>query len=249
VRIRIAAALAIAAVAAGIAEGGAAPASTATAAAERVVIGKSVRGKPIAALQFGDPAATRVVLVVGVIHGDERAGLRILDAIESQVIDPAALQGTQLWLVPTVNPDGMRVHARKNAHGVDLNRNFPFRWRGGVPPSSGYYPGPRPASEPETRAVMAFARRIQPDLSIWYHQPWGAVLACRGRPQLAAEYANLVGMRTSCRGRGLRGTAIGWEGHTFPGSTAFVVELPAGGIDGKAADRHSRAALTIAEDR
>src|SRR6185295_7377990 len=70
----------------------------------------------------------------------------------------------------------------------------------------------------ETRAVMGFVRQIQPDVSIWYHQPWGAVLACHGAPQLAAEYAKLVGMGTSCRGKGLRGTAITWEMHTFPGT-------------------------------
>jgi hypothetical protein len=93
---------------------------------------------------------------------------------------------------------------------------------------------------------MAFARRIQPDLSVWYHQPWGAVLACHGRPQLGAEYANLVGMRTSCRGKGLRGTAISWEAHSFPGSTAFVVELRAGGISGRATDRHATAVLSLA---
>jgi hypothetical protein len=96
---------------------------------------------------------------------------------------------------------------------------------------------------------MAFVRRIQPDLSIWYHQPWGAVLACRGRPPIAAEYAKLVGMTTSCRGKGLRGTAITWEMHTFPGSSAFVVEMPPGQISGGSADRQARAALTVAEGR
>jgi protein MpaA len=206
--------------------------------------------RPISAVQIGDPAGARVALVVGVIHGDERAGLRIVRAIKARTAeDPAALTGTQLWVIQTVNPDGLRAHTRKNAHGVDLNRNFPFRWRGGVPHSNGYYPGPRPASEPETRAVMAFVQRIQPDLSIWYHQPWGAVLACRGRPPIAAEYAKLVGMLTSCRGNGLHGTAITWEMHSFPGSAAFVVEMPPGKIRGASADRQARAALTVAEGR
>jgi murein peptide amidase A len=246
VRARLAAGLALAALAAGFAVGGAGAAPSAVAVSERLVIGKSVRGKPIKAAQIGDPVGERVVLVVGVIHGDERAGLRIVEALRRRISDPATLQGTELWLVPSVNPDGLRMHTRKNARGVDLNRNFPFRWRGGVPRSSGYYPGPRPASEPETKAVMAFARRIQPDLSVWYHQPWGAVLACHGRPQLGAEYANLVGMRTSCRGKGLRGTAISWEAHSFRGSTAFVVELGAGGISQRGADRHARAVLSLA---
>jgi hypothetical protein len=94
---------------------------------------------------------------------------------------------------------------------------------------------------------MAFVRRIQPDLSIWYHQPWGAVLACHGSPQIAVEYAKLVGMHTSCRGAGLRGTAISWETSTFAGSSAFVVEMPPGKISGRTATRQARAALTVAE--
>jgi murein peptide amidase A len=215
-----------------------------------VLVGHSVEHRAITAVQVGDPAGARVVLFVGVIHGDERAGLRVVDAIKARAAaDPAALAGTQLWLIDTVNPDGQRAHTRKNAHGVDLNRNFPYRWHDDLPHSSGYYPGPRPASEPETRAMMAFARRIQPDLSIWYHQPWNAVLACRGRPQVAAQYAKLVGMHTTCRGKGLRGTAISWETSAFPGSTAFVVELPSGRIGGAAADRQAGVALTVAEGR
>jgi protein MpaA len=220
------------------------------AAVDHVVIGRSVQKRAITAVQIGDPAGTRVALVVGVIHGDERAGLRIIRALKREAASQAgALAGTQLWAVPTVNPDGVRGRTRKNSHGVDLNRNFPYRWRGHVPQSSGYYPGRRPASEPETRAVMALVRRIQPDLSIWYHQPWDAVLACRGSPQVALEYAKLVGMGTSCRGDGLRGTAISWETHSFPGSSAFVVEMPPGKTSARSAERQAQAALTVAEGR
>ncbi len=243
----IAAGLALAAVAVGLAgQAGANP--SAGQATERIVIGGSVQKRPITAVQIGDPAGARVALVVGVTHGDERAGLRIIAAIKRRAsAEASSLQGTQLWAIQTVNPDGLRAHLRKNAHGVDLNRNFPYRWRDDVPHSNGYYPGPRPSSEPETRAVMAFARRIRPDLSIWYHQPWGAVLACGGRPPIAAEYAKLVGMGTSCRGKGLHGTAITWEMHAFPGSAAFVVEMPPGRIRGGSAERQARAALTVAE--
>ena len=239
-RVILAVALALAAVAAA-----ATAASTAT---KREAVGRSVQKRAITAAQIGDPSGTRVALVIGVIHGDERAGLRILRAIKREAAaHPGRLAGTQLWAVATVNPDGLRAHTRRNSHGVDLNRNFPYRWRGHIPHSSGYYPGPRPASEPETRAVMAFVRRIQPDVSIWYHQPWGAVLVCHGRPQVAVEYAKLAGMSTSCRGTGLRGTAISWETHTFPGSSAFVVEMPPGQISGRSASRQARAALTVSE--
>ena len=242
--------LALTAIAAGAAAGGSSADPTGATATARELLGRSVQKAPITAVQVGDPAGTRVALVVGVIHGDERAGLRIVRAIKREASrQPAALAGTQLWAVATVNPDGLRAHTRKNSHGVDLNRNFPYRWHGHVPPSSGYYPGPKPASEPETRAVMAFVRRIQPDLSIWYHQPWGAVLACHGSPQIGVEYAKLVGMRTSCRGTGLRGTAISWETNAVQGSTAFVVEMPPGTISGRSAARQARAALTVAEGR
>jgi len=217
---------------------------------QREVLGRSVLKRTITAVQVGDPAGTRVALVVGVIHGDERAGLRIVRAIKREASGhPGALAGTQLWAIATVNPDGLKGHTRKNAHGVDLNRNFPYRWSGNVSHSSGYYPGPRPASEPETRAVMAFVRRLRPDLSIWYHQPWRAVLACHGSPQVALEYARLVGMRTSCRGAGLRGTAISWETNTSPGTAAFVVEMPPGKTSGPTVARQARGALTVAEGR
>ena len=217
-KVSVAAALVLAALAAGAAGGGAAADPSTSTATQQEVLGRSVQKRAITAVQVGDPAGTRVALVVGVIHGDERAGLRIVRAIKREASrDQAGLAGTQLWAIATVNPDGLRAHTRKNAHGVDLNRNFPYRWQGNVPHSSGYYPGPRPASEPETRAVMSFVRRLQPDLSIWYHQPWGAVLACHGNPRIAVEYARLVGMRTSCRGAGLRGTAISWETQTVSG--------------------------------
>jgi murein peptide amidase A len=248
VRVLPAGGVALLALAAGLACQGAAADPQAGVTTEQVLVGRSVEGRSITAVQVGDPVGTRVAIVVGVIHGDERAGLRIVRALKRlATADHDAMTGTQLWVIDSVNPDGQRAHARKNAHGVDLNRNFPYRWHDDVPHSSGYYPGPRPASEPETRAVIAFLDRIQPDLSLWYHQPWGAVLACHGRPAVAARYAKLVGMHTSCRGTGLRGTAISWETHTFPGSAAFVVEMPPGRISGASARRQARAALTVAE--
>jgi Zinc carboxypeptidase len=76
-----------------------------------------------------------------------------------------------LWLVPTANPDGLAARTRQNAHGVDLNRNWPAAWARNGAPWDGYYSGPRPLSEPETQAVAAFLRRLRPHYVVSLHQP------------------------------------------------------------------------------
>ena len=90
---------------------------------ERVVIGHSVRGRPIRAFHLGEPGKRRVLLVA-TMHGDEGRPRLILQALR----DGRAIRGIDLWVVPTYNPDGLARGTRKNAHGVDLNRNFPYRW-------------------------------------------------------------------------------------------------------------------------
>lgn len=66
------------------------------------------------------------------------------------------------------NPDGLAGGTRRNARDVDLNRNFPNNW---VDLDGDYESGPRPASEPESRAVMRFLRDIRPRWILSFHQP------------------------------------------------------------------------------
>src|SRR5947207_15246422 len=89
----------------------------------RITFGHSVKGTALRAVRLGDPNAKRKVLVVGVIHGDEPAGLKVIRALRRSHSD---IKGVQLWVVKAVNPDGLAANMRKNAHGVDLNRNFSF---------------------------------------------------------------------------------------------------------------------------
>jgi hypothetical protein len=97
--------------------------------------------------------------------------------------------------------------------------------------------------------VARWVERIRPAVTVWYHQPWGAVLRpCSGAAPVERRYARLADMPTSCRGAGLRGTVSSWQRHAFPGSVPFVVELGAGGISAKAARRHARAAAMVAAD-
>jgi protein MpaA len=212
-----------------------------TSALEVRTIGTSVRGKPILAYRIGDPTSPNTALVVGAIHGDEPAGIKIAERLRNQY---AAIGGVDLWVVDTINPYGVAAGRRTNAHKVDLNRNWDYRWRSGA--RDGYYPGPSPFSEPETRAMRDFISEIQPETSIWFHQPWNAVLRpCSGPAELQHRYAKVAHMKTSCRGNDLRGTAITWQNATFPGTQAIVVELPGGKIRQPSVRRNARAVAAV----
>src|SRR5215213_5630121 len=196
-RAHLAAAVLIALLAAG-----AAPASAAT-------YGTSASGRPLQVERVGDPDAPERVLVVGSIHGNEPAGNAVVRRLR-RLAPPA---GVQLWLVERANPDGVAAGTRQNARGVDLNRNFPFRWAGGGRPFDTYFPGPRRASEPETRALRALIARVRPDLTLYYHQALRLVALPRGADRTPVRaYARRVGLPA----RWLppyHGTAIGWQNH------------------------------------
>ncbi|MET0200407.1 MAG: M14 family zinc carboxypeptidase [Gaiellaceae bacterium] len=212
--------------------------AVAAVAAAAHLVGHSVQGRRIVAYEVGDPAAARKVLVVGCLHGNECAGIAVVNRLRR--LGP--LEGVDLWLVPDANPDGHRARTRGNAHGVDLNRNFPHRWKRlrGL-----FYSGPRPASEPETRALMGLIRQVRPAVTIWFHQHLNMVVLTRGNPGLERRFARLAGLRAGYLPP-YRGTATGWSNANFPGTTAFVVELPAGSLTAKATARVARAVRIVA---
>jgi protein MpaA len=188
-------------------------------ASEHSVIGHSVQGRPILSVRTGTASPTVRVLVFGDVHGDETAGMRIA----RRLIAKKAPHDVELIVVPTINPDGVAAHARGNAHGVDLNRNFPFRWR---PLAGGEYSGPQPLSEPESRAAHRFILRTKPDVTIWFHQPFGLVDRPNGNPFIAHRFSQLIGLPLVRLPGPYPGSVSRWQNHRFPRSTAFVVELP-----------------------
>jgi protein MpaA len=208
-------------------------------AIHREVIGHSVEGRPIRFVAIGDQNAPTKVLVVGCIHGNEGAGIPI--ALRLERIRPP--KGVQFWIVPDLNPDGHAAGTRQNADGVDLNRNWPLGWRKhrGGPFDS----GPRPLSEPETRAAARLILRIHPDVSIWYHQHLRVVDEAGGEAFIERRYAQLVGLPARRLLPPLPGTAVRWENSRIRGSTAFVVELPAGKLAPSAVTRYARAVREI----
>lgn len=120
------------------------------------------------------------VLVLASMHGDESETTVVLsDALRSiapdRLLNAAILCG---------NPDGLVRGTRGNANGVDLNRNFPtsnwspepvlYKSREGGPRDISLSPGARPASEPETTALLALLEKMKPRAVVTLH----AALAC-----------------------------------------------------------------------
>ncbi len=166
---------------------------------------------PIYAIKLSDnPTVDEdepALLFLGQCHAEEILGVEItmglvdsllhgFDAMNSTVVD--ILQNTEVWVVPTYNPEGLRVvhdgwdvtyrkNKTDNNHngifdyvdgigydidGVDFNRNYDFNWVFGDAYEVGdydYYRGPEPFSESETRAVAALAKQEKFLLSVAYH--------------------------------------------------------------------------------
>jgi N-acetylmuramoyl-L-alanine amidase len=202
------------------------------------VIGRSAEGRPIRAQRVGSPRARVKLLVVGAVHGNEPAGRAVVERLR-RVKPP---RGTALWLIEDANPDGSAAGSRHNARGVDLNRNFPYRWG---PQDGVYESGPGPASEPETQAIMRFVERERPRVTLWYHQALEMVVKSTGDPALERLYSRRSGLPRERLPR-YRGTAVSWQNTSFRGDTSFVVELPGGSLPAAGVRRHARAALATA---
>ena len=213
-----------------------APGATAGTMKRTVQLGRSVDGRPIVAVETGARRGTPV-LVVGCIHGNEPAGIAVARRLEQ--FAPSDLD---LWIVPVLNPDGRAANTRGNADGVDLNRNFPYHWR----PLNGVFDsGPRPLSEPEARIAYRLILRIRPVVSVWFHQHLNLVYASGGDAAVEHRFAAVSGLPYR-RLPPLAGSAINWQNHRLPGTTAFAAELPAGTPSRAAVERYARAVLAAA---
>lgn len=204
------------------------------------MIGRSVQGRPILAILLGEPQAPEQVLVFGSVHGNETAGMRVTRGL----LASRAPRNAAIRIVPTLNPDGVAADTRGNAHGVDLNRNFPYDWQ---PLTGDEYSGTGGLSEPESRAAWRLIRRTRPDVTIWFHQPFGIVDRPSGDPAVARRFSQLIGLPlVRLKGR-YPGSASRWQNHALAQSTAFVVELPTVVEDGLVR-RATRAVLALAAE-
>jgi protein MpaA len=213
-------------------------AATRAARPSRLLLGRSERGRPIVAFHTGSPGGMPV-LVVGCIHGNECAGIAIARALLR------VRTGLDLWVLPDLNPDGHALDSRQDGRGVDLNRNWAWRWHGGGRPWDTYYPGPRPFSERETRIARKLLLRIRPRVTVWFHQHMNLVWAWGRSTAAGRAYARASGLRFYHHDSP-RGTATGWQSRHLPRAASFVVELPAGALAPRQVRRHVHAVLRAA---
>ncbi|MGC6415751.1 MAG: M14 family metallopeptidase [Bradymonadia bacterium] len=173
---------------------------------EQHEIGRSVEDRAIRAVRLSAGAASgRSVLVCANIHGVEFIAAEVALGILQRAADGharilALLDEADLWVIPTLNPDGYNrtwrasgkgdlAALRKNANGVDLNRNFPRPredrtswwtfggWRlGSDQVGNPFYRGQRALSEPETQALADLASRVDFSASANLHSTMGTLI-------------------------------------------------------------------------
>lgn len=183
------------------------------------VAGRSVEGRPLWRFDLGASAdsAAPTFFLTGLIHGIEVIGsLALFEAVKNLVAAGGeVLDRARLVIMPIVNPDAFAANMdrvargkfawqRKNANGVDLNRNFPpitdqpsrHPFAGSTWRRSPHFRGPHPLSEPETRAVHDVAVEVRPEVALGFHSfgnlllyPWAHTRAANPR---AARYLGLA---------------------------------------------------------
>ena len=197
--------------------------------------GDSVLGAPL--LWFPAPAAdSDSGLILAGTHGDENAAVATLSAAMRTLPDRLRRH----HVVLAVNPDGCQLGLRANAHGVDLNRNFPaanwqsgetvYRWNSAAEArdvllSTGDLPG----SEPETQALCELIHGLKPRWVVSWHEP----LACIDDPR-SSELGHWLAQQTAL-------PLVGSVGYDTPGSfgswcnalglPCITAEMPAISVD------------------
>ena len=237
-------------------------------------LGETRLGRVIPAIQFtsSKPSEYKIpILFTGAHHANELISTEhCYDIIYHLLNDfekyEPYLENISVWIVPIVNPDGSHFFwnksvdmGRKNGYlpldmneddptrGVDLNRNYPFRWNSGNKrASSGYtnnvfYRGPTAASEPETKSMILLAKRERFLFSMSFHSFATAILfpytidnLTNPEPDYAKDLASRIikyakSVRLNKEFRLLKnlypvdGTDQDYYYHTF-GTNAFIAE-------------------------
>jgi len=119
-------------------------------------VGRSGEGRPLRTVSFGN--GPTVVFLWSQMHGDEStASMALADIYNLVARNPdqplvrAILAGVTVHTLPMLNPDGAQRFQRRNAQGIDINRDA------------------RSLSTPEARTLKAVRDRLSPDVGFNLH--------------------------------------------------------------------------------
>jgi carboxypeptidase T len=236
-------------------------------------IGHSLEGRELHILKISDQAQLEEsepnIYIIGGTHAREWISVEIPLLFARQLLENYAsdasirrlVDGAQIYIMPLLNPDGLEfsIHTyrwwRKNRRyngnfswGVDLNRNWGYRWGydnvGSDPdPNNEAFRGSGPFSEPETDALRLFMLEHPANGAIFYHNfsqkityPWGYTSdPAPDRDEFETIASNISRLIFSVSGRTytwgqqllypVNGECCDWVYGTF-GAPAFVIELP-----------------------
>lgn len=123
-------------------------------------IGFTVLDRPVLAMRVTDQPSVEEpepeFRVIGAHHGDEKIStavalefLRFLaESYDTSSAVRDLVDSREIWVIPILNADGYVANSRSNANGVDLNRDYGYKWYG----QGG---SPSPFSQRESRAIRA----------------------------------------------------------------------------------------------
>jgi len=173
-------------------------------------IGKTFEGRDLWMVKLSDNVNQEEnepgVLFMGAHHGNEKPSYEVCLFFIQYMVEQYgndslpeirnAIDSTQIYVIPMVNPDGVEANTRKNSapnygpfglsttitsYGVNLNRNYDDPWFLAyifpvsyslpfiLPDASFNYRGPYPFSVNETKAIKNFAENHTISISISYH--------------------------------------------------------------------------------
>src|SRR5688500_1771432 len=119
-------------------------------------VGRSAEGRPLRHVSWG--RGGKRVLLWSQMHGDESTAslaladlFRFLGEHPDHPIVQRLRQGATLHFLPVMNPDGAARFQRRNAQGIDVNRDA------------------RALASPEARALHALRERLKPDFGFNLH--------------------------------------------------------------------------------
>jgi carboxypeptidase T len=183
-------------------------------------IGKTYEGRDLWMVKLSDHVGEDEdepeVFFMGAHHGNEKPFYEVLIFFIQFIVDryenktsnvQEVINNTELYILPMVNPDGVETITRKNCApnyglfglqkkvtsiGVDLNRNYNYKWfyyflnpwryyrATSLTDRSNVYRGESPFCENETQAIKSFIETHHIIISLSYHTsgelvlyPWG----------------------------------------------------------------------------